>query len=172
MALNTKVFLLEDEDFSADADGHYFIITSALSDHKMVYRLNNFLGFNLQRTFQDHHVIKNSITFNHVEYQYYDQYLDRHWVLLGNSGKAEDSTSESTSLFSDPLRSTLLPAKLKVDFILRLTEDTEQEEIDQYKRDLNAISGIITANEYIPTSPALKEALHVEIENIRIDEQS
>lgn len=168
---NSKVFLLDDEDFAIEGEGPYFVITTSLSDHKLAYRLNAEMGFNLHRTPEDHPIVKKGTTFLHSTFQWFDKRLDRHWVLLSNKGLSPVDPNEM-SLFSDPLRSSLLPANEKADYILNINEYVEQEEIDDIRRLLSRVPGVIRVSEYHPSTTALKEALHVEIEKPSIDEQS
>ncbi|TNE31010.1 MAG: IPExxxVDY family protein [Bacteroidetes bacterium] len=168
---NSKVFLLDDEDFAIEGEGPYFVLTTALSDHKLAYRMNTALGINLHRTQEDHPIVKKGNTFLHSTFQWFDKRLERHWVLLSNKGLSPVDPNEN-SLFSDPLRSSLLPPSEKVDYILNINEYLEQEEIDDIRGLLSRVPGVIRVSEYHPATNALKEALHVEIEKPSIDEQS
>lgn len=169
MASSKKVFLLDDEDFAVHGESHYYAITTSLADHLLAYRINQALSSNLHRTREDHAVHKKEHVFFHATYQWYDKRMDRHWVLLNNIGYTAVDPAQA-GFFRNPLRDGILPKTVKADYILQVTEEIEDEEINDIRKLLSTVSGVVVVTDYSPPNNAIKEALHVELENTQVHE--
>lgn len=160
----SKVFILEEDDFASSVFGHYWIITSSLPDHKIVYRINRALSANFKRTRLDHLSARKGLIFCHPTFVWNDPQRDHDWVLLSNRGVAKEGDEEKLSLFSDPARNNLIPASDRADYILVGRKDLEREETGLSKV-LRKVPGIERISAYKPSQNSVKDALIIELEN-------
>ncbi|NVK27360.1 MAG: IPExxxVDY family protein [Flavobacteriia bacterium] len=156
-----KVFTLEDEDFESVSPSLYWTISASLSDHKLAYRINQYLRFNLARAKNDHASTTKGIHFSHITYSWQDLNLDVDWFLLANKGV---HLQVENTLFPQTLQSTILPTSKKIDYILIVQDDLTKAEIKAITAALKPIPGILSVSEYEPTDNERK-SLEIELEN-------
>lgn len=157
-----KVFFLDDEDFAASAEHSYWVISTPLSDHKFVYRLNNAWPSNFKRSEKDHITYKKDHEFHHAAYLWYDELNERDWFLLTNKGTTIP-TLDPQSIFQERLQTVILPAAVRADFVLFCNECVSEEEVSTITAGLRKIPGTVNAAEYEPTSHSVLEALQIEL---------
>ncbi|KAB2810128.1 IPExxxVDY family protein [Phaeocystidibacter luteus] len=156
-----KVFTLEDEDFESNAPSLYWTISASISDHKLAYRINQTLQFNLGRAKHDHVSTSKGIHFVHTTYSWQDFNLDIDWFLLANKGV---HLQVENTLFPQTLQTTILPASKKIDYILMVQDELSKDEIKAISAALKSIPGVLRATEYMPAENERK-SLEIELEN-------
>lgn len=158
---SNKVFLLDEDEFDTHGAYTYWIITSSLSDHRLAYRINKALSFNLHRTEHDHHVTGKAAEFYHTTYQWRDNFREIDWFMIANRGTSQGN---SNTLFADQLQNSIVPSSQKVDYILIAHEELSNSAKNTISDGLKSVSGILRVSDYEP-SKSICETLRIELEN-------
>ncbi|HET8809184.1 MAG TPA: IPExxxVDY family protein, partial [Flavobacteriaceae bacterium] len=132
-----------------EEDGYSLIaVHSSLETYQLAFFLNKFLGLRLKREKQD-------VDFKHKEllalyplYHFFDLANERGFYLVSNKFKGnKENFQPSGGLFQEePIFTTnLIPEYKKVDFFLKIEDETEITDVQNIVRNLNNVPKIITA---------------------------
>lgn len=155
---------MDDEDYGDAPCFSYWAITSSLPDHKLVYRINNALNSNFERSLVDHISHFKGHDFHHTAYAWLDTYNDIQWCILSNRGTSAVSKGQSL----DPgLSRALIQQKQPIDFILVAFDEVENEHTREILSTIRKTTGVLYASSLKANAAQLKE-LTIELENIQI----
>lgn len=123
-------------------------VHSSLEAYQLAYLFNKYLGLSLKREKQD-------IDFKHKEllavyplYYFFDGNNESGYYLVSNKFKGNlENLQPSGALFQEgtTLTTNLIPEYKKVDFFLKIQDETEKIDTKSIVRNLNNIPKIITA---------------------------
>ncbi|MDX1277308.1 IPExxxVDY family protein [Oceanihabitans sediminis] len=135
------------DDFLEDIDYTLIGVYCSLEDYRLAYLLNKHLGLNLRRRRDD---IEYDDTSSYSIFEWEDEKQFTVWNLVSNICKIEVvNTSEATSLFTDLEKFTktnyLVPEYKKVNFILKISDESFRQNEKVFVDKIKTIPQVITA---------------------------
>lgn len=155
-----RVFTLDDEDYENESSFSHWTISSSLSDHKLVYRLNQVLGSNFKRSKSDHVSHLKGHHFEHVAYTWYDSFEDIQWCILMNRGRTRSDENQT-----EVLHRSILASKPPVDYIVVAMDEIDSEQANKMLTAIRKTQGVTYATALEP-SVSQRAELNIELENI------
>jgi hypothetical protein len=143
-----KLELLED-----DNDSFALVaLHTSLESYRIAYFLNKYLGFSLVRTPEDHHVAWLDHRTSLPVFKHFDEEYNVPVYLTKNKYTAQVTTPRSTGgLFSDTepdlIKSTLIKEYPKVDYLLKIEQESEWIDVGMLVQQLLQVPEVISAYE-------------------------
>jgi len=131
-----------------EVDYELIAIHTSLEDYRLAYFLNQSLSIQLKKCEDDLHVQSKKGESRFSRFEFEDEDLCNSWNLIENRIHITNIESEiATDLFSSNSSSFttnafLLPEFKNVDFLLKIDQEIERDELSQYISKMNAIEKI------------------------------
>lgn len=125
-----------------------FAIHSSLLNFRMAYLINKYLNTRLKIVKKEIQVKNREIEYGFTNYEFHEVKLDQYWKLIENKTTTSHTNQVNLGLFEFETYTSqhyLVPEFKKIDFLLKIENSFDAEEIQSYLRKIISIPQVETA---------------------------